>query len=377
VTRPPLWSLGLRPFYLLASVFAAIAVPLWALQYADWLPFAAVRGVQGHAREMVFGFAFAVIAGFLFTAVRNWTAQPTPVGAPLALIAATWVVARVLGATPFAAAAAWASGAFAVLVAMAIAMPLVRSRNRRNYFFVAVVLALGAVAAPAPDLQVALDLVLFTVAVVGGRVIPMFTNNAIPGAGARRLPWVERLALGLTLAVLVADIFGARPGPLAALAVGAGIAHAARLASWRPWRTRGTPMIWVLHVAYAWIVVHFSLRALALLGAVPASLATHALTIGVIGGMTLGMMTRSALGHTGRAIAAERGEAACFALINAAGVVRVFGALAPGALYLPTVLAAAACWSAAFGLYALRYWPVLTGLTYVKPARAGGQIIVS
>jgi len=377
LTGRPLWSLGLRPFYLLASMFAALAVPLWALQYAGWLPFAAVRGVQGHAREMVFGFAFAVISGFLFTAVRNWTARSTPVGTPLALIALAWVVARVLGATPFADAAAWANGVFAALIAVSIAVPLLRSRNRRNYFFVAVVLALGAVAAPAPDLQVALDLVLFTVAVIGGRVIPMFTNNAIPGTSARRLPWIERTALGLTLAVLAADMAGASASLLAGFVTAAGAAHAARLALWQPWRTRRTPMVWVLHAAYAWIVVHFALRALALLGVVPASLATHALTVGVIGGMTLGMMTRTALGHTGRSIVAERGEVACFALINAAAVIRVFGGLAPPALYVPTVLAAAACWSAAFALYAVRYWPVLTGLMYVKPAAARAPIIGS
>src|SRR5205814_4882390 len=144
---------------------------------------------------------------------------------------------------------------------------------------------------------------------IGGRVIPMFTNNAIPGAGASRLPWLEKLALGAVGAMLAADLAGAPPVPLAAVATVATIAHAARLGLWRPNRTLRTPRVWVLHAAYAWIPVHFALRALAAIDLVPATLATHALTIGVIGGMTIGMMTRTARGHTGRTIAADRGEA--------------------------------------------------------------------
>jgi len=373
-----LWQLGLRPFYLLAAIFAALAAPLWALEYTGWLR-PLFHGPAWHAHEMLFGFAFAVVAGFLLTAVRNWTQRPTPTGAPLAALALLWLAGRVAVFAAHGIAAALVDAAFPLAVAVAIAIPLARSGNRRNYFFVALLglaaaaalmfhlAALGLVEWPQrASLQVALDVMLFLVAVIGGRVIPMFTNNAIPGAAAARMAWVEKLALGSVLAMLAADLLEA-PATAVAIVAGVGaIAHAARLALWRPQRTLRTPMVWVLHAAYAWIPVHFALRALAQFDLVPASLATHALTIGVIGGMTIGMMTRTARGHTGRSIVADRGETVCFALVQAAAIVRVLGGLLVPSLYAAGVVLSSLLWSAAFGIYAVSYWPVLTknGATY-------------
>jgi uncharacterized protein involved in response to NO len=366
-----LWNLGFRPFYLLASVFAALSVALWVCQYAGVLPFAYVRGPTWHGSEMLFGFAVAVVAGFLFTAVRNWTGRPTPSGPMLAGYALLWIAGRILAATPYLTAAAWVSGAFPVAVAIGVAVPLLASRNRRNYFFVALLAALGMVAVALhlsyfgvlewPErigLQAGLDIVMFIMAVVGGRVIPMFTNNGVPGTSARRNPVVEKLALGGVLLLLVVDIAQPSAG-VAALAAALAIVHAVRLALWQPWRTLRTPLVWILHAAYAWIVVHLALRALAALDLVPYTIALHALTIGGIGGLTIGMMTRTARGHTGRPLIADRRDVACYILVMLAAVLRVFGALAfPGA-YLATVIAAGACWSAAFIFYAIAYGPSL------------------
>jgi uncharacterized protein involved in response to NO len=133
-----------------------------------------------------------------------------------------------------------------------------------------------------------------------------------------------------------------------------------RLAGWRPWRTLHTPIVWVLHVAYAWIVVYLLLRGLAALGLVGALLATHALTVGAIGGMTIGMMTRTARGHSGRALVVDRWEIACYALVAAAALIRVFGGMLWPAAYVATVVVSGICWFAAFALYAVRYWPILT-----------------
>jgi uncharacterized protein involved in response to NO len=147
---------------------------------------------------------------------------------------------------------------------------------------------------------------------------------------------------------------------VAALALVAAAAHAARFYRWQPWRTLGTPMVWVLHVAYGWIVIYLVLRGLAAVGIVGELFAVHALTIGAIGGMTIGMMTRTARGHTGRPLAADGFEVACFVLVSLAAAIRVFGGMwLPGA-YMATVVASGTCWSAAFALYAIRYWPVLT-----------------
>ena len=376
-TPPPpkgfaLWNLGFRPFYLLASSYAALVVLFWALQYAGAIPAARARTPAWHGHEMLFGYTLAVVAGFLLTAVRNWTARPTPSGVPLMLMAALWVAGRVLVLTPWATAAAVVNAAFPVAVAIGIGIPIVQSRNQRNYFFVALMLLLGlAVLAfhlgsqgvlPWPQrasLQTGLDVILFILAVMGGRVIPMFTNNGVPGVAATRHPVVEKLALGGVLLLLAADVLQWPIGIVGAIALVVAAVHAARLYLWQPWLTFGTPIVWVLHVAYAWIVVHLVLRGLAALGLPGELLAIHALTIGAIGGMTIGMMTRTARGHTGRPLVADRFEVVCYVLVALAAAIRVFGGmLLPGA-YVATVIVSALCWSVAFALYAVRYWPVL------------------
>src|SRR6185437_9709998 len=182
--------------------------------------------------------------------------------------------------------------------------------------------------------------------------------NGVPGASARRNPIVEKLALGGILLLLVVDIAQPSAG-VAALAAALAIVHAVRLALWQPWRTLHTPLVWILHAAYAWIVVHLALRALAVLGFVPYTIALHALTIGGIGGLTIGMMTRTARGHTGRPLVADRRDAACYILVMLAAFVPVFGGLALPGAYLATVIAAGACWSTAFIVYAIAYAPWL------------------
>ena len=371
MSRVAIWDLGFRPFYLLASAFAAISVALWALQYSGRLPQPYLAGSAWHAHEMLFGYTMAVIAGFLFTAVRNWTQRETPRGALLAGYCALWLAGRVLVLTPYALAAALVNAAFPIAVAAGIAVPLVKARNSRNYFFIALLAGIGVVSLcvhlalmgviewPARvGLRAMLDLVLFIVAVVAGRVIPMFTNNGVPGAGARRLPWLERASLAALVALLAADVAGL--DALAAIIAGlAALAHGARLALWHPWKTRRNPLVWILHAAYGWIAIHLALRSAAFASLVPETLATHALTLGVIGGMTLGMMTRTARGHSGRPLVAGRAEVAAYALVMAAAVVRVFGAWLLPHGYMQTVLLSSVCWSLAFAIYAVRYFPIL------------------
>ena len=355
----PLFALGFRIFYLLAGLQAALAVPLWALQYSGVLP---PVDPLWHAHEMLFGYTFAVIAGFLLTAVRNWTGLPTPSGAPLAVIAALWTAARIVGlfAPPLAGVIDFA---FAAAIAWGIGLPIVRSGNRNRYFIV-FVLAIGAASlgfplAPRVALQAGLDVVLFVIAIMAGRVVPGFTNNAVPGAGARRSEALEKLALGALVALLACDLAGFEMGAtLVALAAAA--LHAARLALWAPLETRGRPILWILHVSYAWIVVHLLLRGLAGFELVPAVLATHALAVGGIGGLTLGMMTRTARGHTGRPLQAGRAELAAYLLVQAAAIARVLLPLALPSAYVAAVALSAALWGAAFLVFTIAYVPVLT-----------------
>ena len=368
-----LWELGFRPFYLLASVFAALSIALWAWQYAGFLPEPYPHGPLWHAHEMLFGFTLAVVAGFLFTAVRNWTQKATPAGPWLAALALLWIAGRVLVLTPYATMAAIVNVAFPLSAAVGIAIPLLRARNKRNYFFIGllVAIALAQLAfhvsqlrdVPLPEdfgIRVGLDLVLFIVTVMGGRVIPMFTNNGIPGCSAVRHPGLERVVLGSTLAVLALDVVGLDGATLDAVLAVCAIAQLGRLALWQPWRTLRVPLVWILHAAYLWIPMHLALRLVANFDLAPGVLATHALTIGAIGGLTLGMMVRTARGHTARPLRADRYETTAFVLVMLACVLRVLGPIVVPSQYVASVIASAVAWSLAFALYAVRYAIVLT-----------------
>ena len=368
-----LWNLGFRPFYLLASIFSALSVLLWAAQFAGYLPTAYLQGPVWHGHEMLFGYTTAVIAGFLLTAVRAWTNEPTATGAPLMALAALWICGRVLVLTPLAMTAAMVNAAFPVAVAVAVGIPLWRARNVRNYFFPGLLALMGVLILvvhlalqgrfelpPRAGLQLALDVVLFIMAIMGGRVIPMFTSNGVPGSVPRRHALVEKAALGAVLMLFAADLLQMPQAVIAAIALIAALAHGARLYLWKPWCTVAAPLVWILHAAYAWIVIHLALRGLAALDMVAGSYAIHALTVGAIGGLTLGMMTRTARGHTGRPLVADGFELAMFVLVQLAALVRVFAGIAWPALYIPAIQVSGLLWSAAFGLYAARYWPVLT-----------------
>ena len=370
-----LWALGFRPFYLAASLYAALAVPLWAAMFGGGHAAAGLPGALWHAHEMVFGFALAVIVGFLFTAGRNWSGQPTPSGAALAGLLGLWLAARALAFTPWLGAALLVNVAFAWLAAAGLARALVAAGNRRNYFFVGLLVLMGAasgvmhlaalgVLPAALDAgrlasRVGLDIVLFVMAVMAGRVVPMFTRNGVPGTQPRQDARLERTALGLLIALMAIDALGLS-GPWLALPLAlAGGVLAWRQALWQPWRTRQVPLVWVLHAACAWLPLHLLLRAAVELGAVLPSAATHALTTGAIGALTLAMMTRTARGHTGRPLRADRVDVAIYVAVLLAGLIRVGGPLlAPGALLTAVTLSALA-WSIAFGLYAVHYGPWL------------------
>ena len=368
-----LLQLGFRPFFLLASAFAALSIGLWVAQFAGLLNRPYLSGPLWHAHEMLFGFTLAVMVGFLFTAGRNWSNLPTPTGAPLAALALLWLAGRVLVLMPFGWAAAIVNTAFPLAAAAALAVPFWASRNRRNYFFVGLLVLLGVaelsvhlsqlgvVSLPTwLGVQIALDLTLFVMAVMGGRVIPMFTNGGVRGAGAVRHAIIEKVALASVLILLTADLLRVQGIALAAVALAGAGAHGLRWGLWRPWKTLRSPLVWVLHAAYAWVPLHLALRAAAEIGWSSASVATHALTVGAIGGLIIGMMTRIARGHTGRPLRADRFDIACYALVLLAALVRVGIPLVAPEWSVYAVIGSACLWSAGFALYAVRYWPVLT-----------------
>jgi uncharacterized protein involved in response to NO len=368
-----LWRLGLRPFYLAASAFASLSIGLWAAQSAGWLTRPYLDGPMWHAHEMIFGFALAVIAGFLLTAVRNWTGRATPSGGWLMALAGLWIAGRVLLLTPYAVAAAVIDTLFPIAVALGIGLPLVRSGNRRNYLFIGLLLALAALdltehlarlrviaLTERHAVQAALDVVLLIMTVMGGRVIPMFTSNDVGGSQPRRNAAIEKLAPASAVALLVADLVAAPAWVLiAVLALGA-VVQGIRVWLWRPWQTLRVPLVWVLHAGYLWIPLHLGLRALAEAGELPTPIATHALTTGAVGLLTIGMMTRTARGHSGRPLTADGYEIAAYVLVGLAAITRVFVPLVAMSVYREAVIASAGMWSVAYGIYAVHYWPILT-----------------
>jgi uncharacterized protein involved in response to NO len=376
-----LWRLGFRPFYLLASVFAALSIPLWALQFAGLLSHPYLAGPLWHAHEMLFGFVLAVIVGFLLTAGRNWAGRPTLRGPALMALAALWVAGRILVVTPYGWLAAVVNCAFPLAASVALAVPFFGARNKRNYFFIALLLGMFVAQLvfhlsqlqiihppPLAGVQIGLDVLLLVISAIAGRVIPLFTNGAIRGAGTKRYERLEAMATVALVALVVADAAGLSGAPLMVLLVLCGVTQAARWLGWRPWTTLRTPMVWVLHASYLWIVFHFGLRAAEALGLVGPSAAVHALAVGAAGGLIMGMMTRVARGHTGRRLRADGVDVTCYLLVLAAALVRVMAPLIAPVFIVQEVLAAAALWGAGFGLYALRYGP------WLLTARADGAV---
>jgi uncharacterized protein involved in response to NO len=370
-TGPALFAFGFRPFYLLAAAFAAISVPVWIAAQSGWrLP--ARIDVFWHMHEMVFGFAVAVVIGFLYTAGYNWTRLWTPRGKPLAAIAAVWIAGRV---AMVAAPPPWAAAidlAFLPIAALPLYRVLKQSGNRRNMFLVLLLGMLTLANAlfhagvlglldvdPLKPIHAAIILIVVIEVVIGGRVIPMFTRNAVPGTDPVQSPRRDGFALVFT--VLAGVAWACRlPAVLTmSLAFAAAAAQAVRLAGWQPWRTWRNPLLWVLHVSYAWIPLGFLLLGLAQRGIVSESAALHVLTIGALGGLIIGMITRTARGHTGRPLKAGRSECLMYVLVQVAVVTRFAAGVVP-AWRTPGLVLAMACWSGAFLTYLAVYLPYLS-----------------
>jgi uncharacterized protein involved in response to NO len=374
----PILALGFRPFFLLAAIFAAAAIPLWLLIYQGLLdPVSYLPPTIWHGHEMIFGFAIAVIAGFLLTAAANWTGRRTASGPALAALAALWIAGRVAivagDGMP-----AWLvvaiDVAFLPILAVALAVPILVAGNRRNIIFPVVLLVLGLLnlsihlgATGAIDwdagrgLRIAIDLILLMIGVLGGRVIPSFTKNALPQAKVNPCPKASVLALVSLAALAICEVATANPVATGACALLAGIMNALRMRGWGSFATLRHPILWILHAGYGWIAAGLILRGVAdLFDITPLDAGIHALTLGAIGSMIIGMMSRVALGHTGRAIIPARLTVAAYWLVNAAALLRVaFSLTWNDELRLVSLMGSGALWSLAFLLFTIVYLPIL------------------
>jgi uncharacterized protein involved in response to NO len=365
-------------FYLLAGVFALISIPIWIMAYQGQVPINGyLNSLAWHQHEMLFGFAPAVMAGFLLTAVRNWTGLATPTGAGLAALGCLWLAGRITAFTGPAAPAVLLDLAFLPTLAIILAIPIVRSRNFRNLKLLLVLAALGSANTVyhlayagllqtqflAVAINVAIDVIVILMAIMGGRVIPAFTANAVPSAKPRPSAAVETVAIGSLLLVLcgdlVAPLYTLPPIAWFALFFIAAIAHGIRLWRWDAHPGYRNALLSMLPIAYLWIPAALGLRALAALALVPPSAAIHALTIGAMTSLMLAMMMRSALGHTGRSLLAGPIEIAAFTLLQLAAVARIMATVVAPDHYNNLVTWSGALWLLAFALFLWRYGPML------------------
>ncbi|MBS0222870.1 MAG: NnrS family protein [Proteobacteria bacterium] len=375
-----LFSAGFRPFFLAASIWAAVAVPLWLAAYAGGLAIPTqLPAIVWHAHEMIFGFAAAVVAGFLLTAIPNWTGRLPLQGISLAALVGLWAAGR-LGVL-FSGAigepmAAVADLSFPLVFALVVAREILAGSNWRNLPMLGALglllggnllvhlEALGIGNGAELGNRIGLATLLMLISLVGGRIIPSFTRNwlvkmrpetALPTPAGH----LDLAALGVTgLALAAWTVAPDAQATSWALLVG-GLAVSVRLSRWRGLGTAREPLLLILHVGYGWLAFGLLLVGLnGVLEFLPTAAALHSLTVGAIGTMTLAVMTRASLGHTGRSLSAGPGTKAIYALITASAVLRILSPLAED-WQLLTVTVAGAAWVLAFGLFAVLYGNVL------------------
>lgn len=380
--KTSLFAYGFRSNFLLAGVAAVVLVPLWALSFAAGTPLgSAWPPTLWHAHEMLFGFISVAIAGFMLTAVPSWTGQKGFAGAPLIALAAVWLIARLTiassGLWP-----AWvpaiADLAFLPLLAVFVAIPLVRSKNRNTPLLLVLGLlwianlvfhwALYRHDAPLARhaILVGIDIVLLLVTVIGGRIIPAFTTAALRQMGReaalRSRTSLTVLAVLAMACIALGDVFWPDRGVAGWLAAAAAAIQLLRLMQWRTLHTLRQPIVWILHLAYAWLPLGLALKAAALLGGHGfAAFWLHALTVGALTTMILAVMTRAALGHTGRPLIVHPLIVVAYGLLTAGALMRVFGLWICGWSYPTVILWAALFWTTAFALFIGVYAPILCG----------------
>lgn len=363
-----------RPFYLGGAVFAALAVPLWLGMWYHGQFAPAIAPLLWHMHEMVFGFAAAIIIGFLFTAARNWTGLPLPAGMPLAALVALWAAGRLGMMFSYGPATAVIDGLLLPVVAAVLGTKFIRARSWCSMPLVFVLCALAAAniafhaamhgvvgLSPIGIVEFGLLLVVLIEMIVGGRVVPGFTANAIRGVRQFRSVWLQRASFALAALAFIVDLW--RPmSPIGGVtALLAGLAVLVQWIGWNPLASRSRPILWILHLAYAWIPLGLVLLGLASFGLLPRSAAIHAFAAGSMGGLIIGMITRTALGHSNRPVQAGRVEVAMYVLVQVAAVLRVTAALVP-AMYLLSMAGAGVAWCAAFATYVIAYAPILVDL---------------
>lgn len=380
----PLFALGFRAFFALAGLAALILIVFWNAIFNGTLTSEHYfSNNYWHAHEMLLGYAVAVIAGFLLTAVKNWTGKQTLTGDPLANLCLLWLYGRILpfyaGLLPDAL-IALVDFSFLPVLAYQVSKPIIEAKQYRNLFFIGLLLLLalsnGMIHlemlglqpnSAATGIQLAVATIIILILIIAGRVFPFFTERGIPGTLIIRNPLLDNVSVASAVIVFALQLFGISGTLLALAAVAAVIVNIARLSGWYVQRVIYVPLLWVLYAGYGWVILGFLLTVLSAYSLVSPSLALHAFTLGGIGVLTLGMMARVSLGHTGRAMKASNAIAVAFVLINVAALFRVLLPIAMPGWYETLIYISTLSWLAAFSLFVFVYGPILT------TARIDGQ----
>jgi uncharacterized protein involved in response to NO len=375
---PALFEYGFRPFFLGAGLVAAGTIPAWLAMLAfGWAPGLPLDPLDWHIHEMIFGFIAAVVAGFLLTAIPNWTGRLPVAGWPLAGLSGLWLLGRLAMDSPVLpeSAAAPLDAAFLVLMAAFAWREVIAGGSTRNapvcglvtifalaniVFHAEVLTAVG----PGLSVRLALSAIMMLIALIGGRITPSFTLNWLGKRGDKDRPapfgWYDKAALAVLVVALIAWIAAPVQYTTGGLLALAGVLHGLRLARWCGWQARVEPLLFILHVGYAWLPLSLLLLGLAALPAqiMVGSAAVHAATAGLIGTMTLAVMTRATLGHTRRPLTAGPLTVLIYVLVVAGAIIRVVAPYLPFD-YLAALVAGGALWSASFALFALVYGRML------------------
>jgi len=373
-------ALGFRPFYLLASLWAIFTIfeCLLELQNIGIRSFDGIPGMIWHAHEMIFGFAATVITGFALTAVKAWTGLDTPKGWSLLLLVALWLIARIgaFTGTPLIV----VDICFLPIIAIVIGRLIVKAKMYRNLFLPLVLITLGFLNALFyltlfGHLQLdvnqiifaALYLIIMIEIMISNRIIPTFTANAIAGLKQNRNPILTKITIFGSALTFLLQIFSpvALLNSIACFVIGA--LHLILLWGWGPLATKGKPLLWIMHLSYTWISVGFFLLGLSDLGLINIYPALHVFGIGATGGLIIAMITRTALGHTGRRLLSGFIEIVCYLGIQATLFFWFLGNSNLNTWFYPFLLIAGMCWMSVFTLYLFKYLPLLT-----KP-RADGK----
>ena len=378
--RHPLFAYGFRPFFFFCGLFALLVIPAWLLIWlSDTTPLTSLPAQLWHAHEMLFGFTVAAITGFLLSGVPSWTRHRGFGGLPVFTLTIVWLAGRAAFAlTPFCSLPVLATLelTFLPLLIALIAPPIIREKNRNIAMLLVLAtlwltdatfllaLARSDAELASRTLLTAMNVVLLLLTIVGGRILPAFTSNALRRANTpftlHKYAWLESLLPAALIAVIVVDIW--QPGPMVRgwLALFVAVLHAVRLSGWRSLRTGGDPMLWVLHLAYAWLPLGFALKGIALLhDAAWAQYWQHGFGIGAIATMILAVTTRTALGHTGRPLIVSRPIVIAYLLLALAAVLRVAGPAIWPDDYAAVLLAAGTSWALAFLIFVVVYGPIL------------------